>query len=165
MNRPLVLLDCSGSMYEVRPEGRRIDLLRTVLTYVLPNFPSARLVAFGSIAQDISEPSGLPESTLGSTAVHRALAHIAPLRPELLVVISDGEPDNAGAALMEARRSRCPKIATYFTGDEKNRKAVEFLQQLARCSTGGAGEAVIADLRHPEKLAQALQKVLLLGRG
>jgi hypothetical protein len=84
----------------------------------------------------------------GGTALHVALSDIAPLRPKTVVVISDGEPDHAPAALDAARRLCC-RIGTYFCGDERNHAAVAFLRALSWASADGFGRAAVADLRDP----------------
>jgi hypothetical protein len=75
------------------------------------------------------------------------------------VIISDGEPLDADAALTTARSLGC-QIATFFAGDEKNHDAVAFLRALAWCSADGLGDAGVADLCDPRRLAADLRLLL-----
>ncbi len=156
----VVLVDTSSSMCE--PVGsrvrRRIDVLRDILEAVLPVTPAARLIAFDSIVREIDGAAALPEPS-GGTMLHNALDFIAPLHPQQLILISDGEPQDAEAALTAARKLHCV-IRTYFCGDERNHAAIAFLRALSWRSSDGFGQAVVSDLRKPEKLAGALRLAL-----
>ncbi len=156
--RPLVLLDTSGSMGELAGARRRIDVLAAVLQQVLPGAPGARLFAFDSIVRELDGASRLPEPA-GGTALHVALGALAPLQPQLVIIVSDGEPDDAEAALAAARDLHC-QIATHFVGDERDHAAVAFVRALAWCSTDGMGQTAICDLRRPERLAHNLRRLL-----
>ncbi len=152
------LVDTSGSMIELSGARRRIDIVRDVLENVLREAP-ARVFAFDNYTRELDGPSALPEPS-GGTVLDRALEQIAAVRPEPLIVISDGEPFNAEAALAAAR-TLSTHITTIFVGDERNHAAIAFLRALAWCSSDGLGQAVVSDLRKPHQLTATLHSALL----
>jgi hypothetical protein len=142
---------------------RRIDVLGDILAAVLPNTPGTRLFSFNSVCTELPEAITvhgvhLPEPG-GSTALHAALETIAPLHPNPLLIISDGEPDDGKAALAAASNLHCV-IQTFYCGDESNRAAVSFLRDLALCSKGGVGRLRISNLTKPEQLADDIRLLL-----
>jgi hypothetical protein len=157
----LILLDTSGSMSEPVGSRRRIDVLADILRQVLPATPGARLIAFSSIPHEIESGAPLPEPG-GGTDLAAALNYAGRFHPNRVVVISDGEPTDADAALAAARALGCP-IGTYYAGDEKNHAATSFLRMLAWSSPDGLGDTRVADLADPKKLAADLRLLLLTG--
>jgi hypothetical protein len=143
------------------PSGgrRRIDRLAGVMRQVLPHAPNARLLAFSDRIEVVEDPEHLPEPN-GGTHLHAALMHAATMRPKRLVVISDGEPSDAPAALRAARALTCT-IDAFFVGNEDDREAVAFMRALAKCGRG-LGRAAVADLTDPARLTNELRRVLLL---
>jgi hypothetical protein len=95
----------------------------------------ARLFAFESTVTEIESPEQLPVPQ-GGTALHLALERAAELCPGEVVVISDGAPNDAEAALAAARK--LPGVVqAIFVGDEvRNREAVQFMTRLARENGG-----------------------------
>jgi hypothetical protein len=158
MTGTIVLLDTSGSMVELSGVQRRIDALRAILCTVLPDVPGSRLFAFDSVVRELDGPDAIPEPG-GGTMLAEALEHIAPLHPARVIIVSDGEPHSAAAALNDARALNC-FIATYYCGDEDNHAAVAFLRALSWCSTDGLGHAAVSDLRKPERLEAELRLAL-----
>jgi hypothetical protein len=159
----IVLLDTSTSMAEPIGNRRRIDVLEDILRQVLPSTPGVRLFGFSSAVTELEGAVAehgvhLPEPG-GGTALHLAIQHVAALRPSRLIVISDGEPDDADAALAAARELGC-EIVSYFAGDERNHAAVAFLRALAWCSADGLGHAAVTDLRDPRRLETELRLLL-----
>jgi hypothetical protein len=160
---PVILLDTSGSMSLPVSTRRRIDVLSDILASVLPSTPGTRLFSFNSICTELLEAitaNGvhLPQPG-GSTALHAALEAVAPLHPNPLLIISDGEPDDSKAALAAASSLHCV-IQTFYCGDESNRAAISFLRDLALCSKGGVGRLRIGSLTKPEQLADAIRLLL-----
>jgi hypothetical protein len=152
----ILLLDTSGSMVTPVGSRRRIDVLADILAAVFPALPDTRLFGFGSTTTELVDAVtehgiNLPEPA-GSTALHLALEAMMPLKPNPLVIISDGEPDDAHAAIAQARLLGCV-ITTYYVGDESDRAATAFLRDLSLCSRGGVGRASRGDLLKPEQLA------------
>jgi hypothetical protein len=77
----------------------------------------------------------MPEAT-GSTDLAGALRFLRQYRPETLVVVSDGEPNDQQAALTAAVALNC-KISTVFVGDERSDGA-KFLAKLRLFGRGAA---------------------------
>jgi hypothetical protein len=152
------LLDTSGSMDSPVAGGkRRIDVLADILRVVLPDAPEARLIAFSDTVVAIAAPADLPEPS-GSTALHAALEYATRLRPRRVIIISDGEPDDRGAALRAARALHCP-VDAFHAGPEDDHAAIAFLRNV--CLSGhGVGRTTVADLRDPAKLAGELRLLL-----
>jgi hypothetical protein len=156
---PVILLDVSSSMDNPAGGRRRIDRLAEVLRQVLPHAPNARLLAFSDRVEVIEDPEHLPEPN-GGTRLDAALMHAATLRPKRLVVISDGEPSDAPAALRAAHALTCT-IDAFHVGDEDNRAAFAFMRALTKCGRG-LGRAAVADLTDPTRLVHELRQALLL---
>jgi hypothetical protein len=150
------------------PEGsrRRIDILRDVLVMALADVPRARVIAFNSVPQELTglEPHAanlnLPEPA-GSTALHLALRLVGTTKPDRIIVISDGLPDDRVAALRAARALNPVTIDALYVGPDDSSDALGFMQSLSLCGTG-RGLVGIRSLRRPEVLAEEL-RVLLRG--
>jgi hypothetical protein len=155
----VLLADNSSSMVTPTSGGqRRIDRLSAILRDVTPTFPDARLYGFSDYVTSLEPGQTLPEPS-GGTDMRMALDFAGTLSPRHVIVISDGEPADAKAALASARALNCI-VSTFYCGDESNRAAIAFLKQLALCSRGGVGRPMIADLQKPEKLTADLRLLL-----
>jgi hypothetical protein len=134
----VILADTSGSMSSAAWGGRRkIDVLREAVNAVRAS--SDRLVTFSSGSTEVSA-IGEPD---GSTALHLGLGHIEPWRPSHTLVISDGQPDNEGAALAAAERLT-GIIDVLYVGPDGDRAAMDFMRRLARAGCGRMQAADIA---------------------
>jgi hypothetical protein len=153
-----LLMDTSGSMLQLAGSRTRIDVARDIWNAVTPTAPGALLVAFDSIPHVLKSGERLPDPA-GGTALHLALELVAPFRPRKVIVISDGSPDNPGAALAAARALDC-EIAAYFCGDDCDHGAVAFMRALGWASSDGLGHMAVADLRKPEQLTNELRLLL-----
>ena len=156
----VILLDTSSSMALPVGNRRRADVLADILK-ALPAGAAIRRVSFNSIVTEVAGKEAWPEPG-GGTALASALTFAAGLRPARVIVISDGEPDNAEAALAVARdlgAGGC-HIETYFCGDERAHEATAFLRALAWCSHDGFGRTAVADLSRPELLEGELRLAL-----
>jgi hypothetical protein len=116
---------------------RKIDVLRDAVQAVCA--PRDRLVTFSSRAADVMA-IGEPD---GGTALHLGLAHIEPWRPSHTLVISDGQPDNEGAALAQADQIT-GIIDVLYVGPDSDRAAMDFMRRLARVGCGTMHAADIA---------------------
>jgi Mg-chelatase subunit ChlD len=155
----VIIVDVSGSMDRpVTPDKRRIDVLRDVLARVLPAASGTRIIAFSAGVLPLEPGEPIPEPA-GSTALHLALEHARRARPQHVIVISDGAPDDKQAAINAARALQC-RIDAYFCGGEDDRAGLAFMRVLALCSRGGVGRAALADLRRPGTLASGLRLLL-----
>lgn len=87
--------------------------------------------------QVVFEPSGVPIFEGGGTDLTAGLRFIKMADvPEMrFVVISDGEPNDRQGALSIAR-TFLNKIDVIFIGNELDRSAIQFMNELARVSGG-----------------------------
>lgn len=136
----VLLADCSYSMATHTASGkRRIDHLAGVLGYMLSRVKIQALICFNSVPVEveIGPQVKLPEPE-GGTALDLALRHVGELssRPERIIVLCDGEPNNAEAALREARQLGVP-IDAYFCGDDGDAYGIGFMTQLAAAGAPG----------------------------
>ena len=149
----VILVDVSGSMAALEGSRRRVDILTDILRQVLPGAPGARVIAFSSLPQELLgiEPVQLhlPEPA-GGTALHLALQGLADgPRPDRIVVITDGQVDDPGAALSAARRLAPVTIDTFYCGSDGDARALGFLRALSLA--GGTGRGITG----PRSLTQA----------
>jgi hypothetical protein len=164
---PCLLLDVSGSMSHREGERRRIDLLAEALAQTLPAVPGARVLTFSHVVQEVTglEPRRLrlPEPA-GGTDLAAALTAVAGLepRPERLLLISDGEPDDPQAALTAARALRPMMINALFVGDDRDHAAKGFMRALA--IAGGDPRSLARQLKL-DKPADVAKAATLLLRG
>lgn len=154
----VILLDVSGSMADLAGGRRKIEILRDALAATLPASPGATLIAFASRPEPLASLAALPEPH-GGTALHLALDAAAVHRPRHTLVVSDGQPDDAQAALDAAERLT-GRIDVIYVGSDSDAAAVAFMRRLAR--TGG-GSAVVHDVAKrtpPALLAQEIRGLL-----
>ena len=152
----LILVDTSGSMMSCDyAEQTRYDRACSELATLQGNLQGKIAVFSFSYKCDFC-PNGRPTFPDGSTALHRALAEVYMVDGliEKLFIISDGEPDDANAALAQAAKFTTP-IVTIFIG-QSGSAGEAFLKRLAT-----AGNTTLAGAR---ELAATMQ-VLMLGAG
>jgi Mg-chelatase subunit ChlD len=128
----LFLLDISGSMDDKIGEKRKIDHLRDVMI----KYPDAKILCFSSGISKVSDTQSIPDPG-GSTNLGRALKYIdgsVVEKPERIILVSDGEPDDERDALEQAKNLSLP-IDIIFIG-EKESKGYRFMHQLSS-ATGG----------------------------
>lgn len=155
--RMTICADVSGSMQEMAHGGRRkIEILREALVQVAS--PETVCIAFSTATHRCS-PSELPEPN-GRTAMHLAISDAVAVDPLGLLMISDGEPDDPGAALRAAGRLRC-RINTLYIGPESNQRAIDFMRQLASAGVS-KGRADVHDLSRVQPMALARTVASLL---
>lgn len=162
-----LLIDTSGSMaYPVGPR-QRIDIAADVLRMILAKTPHARVVIFNSYPIELVglEPTArslkLPQAG-GGTAVHLALDLVAAMtpKPDKVVVVSDGEPDDDQAPLRSACALAPCEINAFHIGPNNDTAAVSFMQELARAG-GVPGTSGARSLEDAAALAAEI--TLLLG--
>jgi hypothetical protein len=161
----VLLADLSTSMSGfVGTTGKtRREKLEAAIVNLLVLYPALIVFAFGSDVVRVPDPrAGLP-AAMGSTNLRLALARARAERPTLLLVVSDGEPDNAVDALAMASTLGCV-IRTFYCGDEDNAQAIRFLEKLARCGrTGSVAETI--SLEKPQELAEKILRLTGPARG
>lgn len=146
----VVLIDVSGSMDSEDGTGKtRYDRACEALKNLQASLPGKiAVVRFSD--QVVFEPSGVPIFEGGGTDLTAGLRFIKMADvPEMrFVVISDGEPNDRQGALSIAR-TFLNKIDVIFIGNELDRSAIQFMNELARVSGGKqitADSAKIAEI-------------------
>jgi Mg-chelatase subunit ChlD len=149
----VILCDVSSSM-----AGERIKRLREALRELWATMPRCRLLAFNFRVWPVESPETMPTPS-GNTALHLALEEARLLRPAKTIVISDGQPDDAEAAITVA--GRIPGIIDIvFVGSDNDRQAIRFMNRLARM---GGGRVVVRDLeKTKELLGPVIRDMLML---
>lgn len=153
----IAIVDVSGSMSaDDAPGGKsRYDAACRELAKLQANHPGKiGVVAFSSTVAFC--PGGTPPFLNGGTALDDALEYCLIVNGLCeLVVISDGEPNDAEGALRVARRFTESDISTVYVGPEGGSGA-EFLKRLAKAS---GGQAVTA--AKTAGLAKSVERLLL----
>jgi hypothetical protein len=162
-----LLVDTSGSMNFPQSGRQRIDIAADVTRLTLQKVPHARVVLFNSFAGELPNLGPAVQSlklppAAGSTAVHLALEFVGAMtpRPEKICLISDGEPDDAAAALAAARALAPIEIDAFHIGFDNDHVAVGFLRELSQAG-GLPGVSGARSLDDPAALADEI--TLLLG--
>jgi len=154
----VVIVDTSGSMNarDSHDGQSRYDVACQELATLQQHMPGKlAVIAFSSAT--VFVPGGVPPLLGGGTDLAGALrfAHVADVPGMRFVVISDGEPDSAEAALREARKFT-GRIDTVYVGPEAYPAGRKFLQELAAAS---GGQSVTAD--RATELAASIETLLL----
>lgn len=164
-----LLLDTSISMVSIDAPGgfkRRIDLLGEVLATVLATVKVTRLLTFNSGCTEIPLGTNITlEEPSGSTAVDLALEFVGglpPPSPSQLLIITDGQPNDAQAALDAMRRLQRQRpmiVRAYHCGPDGDVVAMRFLADLAALGAPGSGSGTF-DLVEPQQVAQQVVGLL-----
>lgn len=129
VGKTVILADVSGSMTGHAADGRRkIDLLREAVNAARAG---ARLVVFSQHAREVDQ---IPEPET-NTDMAAGLETVKAFDPGTTLVISDGEPDDAHAALAVARTFR-GAIDVLYIGPADNARAIDFMRRLAAAADG-----------------------------
>jgi hypothetical protein len=148
--RPIILLDISGSMGEAaNGEARKIDLLRELVFSLREKttFDQAVFDTGVEWTDDVPEPRG-------STALHLALDEAAQRKARRYVLITDGQPDSQELAMEAATRLGAP-LDVFYVGPAEDMYAQQFLHKLATAAKGLYNQADLA------ATAQLENKVML----
>ena len=128
-----LLLDTSGSMAEyLGANVRKIDELEKLAK----NFPNIRKFQFASTVEEMT--SGTRLSAWGGTNMHLAFETLKQEGITHVVIITDGMPDNAPAALGAARGL---KVDVLYCGPDP---IPQFLKDLCRETGGQFGKASLS---------------------
>lgn len=145
--RVVILADISASMSApARGAQRKIDVLREAVAGALRQ-ADAKLFVFSG---DVREVQAIPEPE-NNTNLAGALDKVRKLDPGVTIVISDGQPDKAAAALAEARQFR-GVIDVLYVGPETDRAAIEFMKRLAAAAGGDVRTHDVARLGNTQQL-------------
>lgn len=158
MSQVVLLCDLSGSMESQANGGRtRFQALVKAVGELLEQEPEAKVVCFNGkawVTKDISE-----ESPDGGTNLAEGFRKVQTLNPTHTIVVSDGQPNNADAAIAAARLTP-GVISMIYVGPDEDKGAIAFMERLTRV---GAGVGVIDDQRHATaNLIGSLKHVLAL---
>jgi Mg-chelatase subunit ChlD len=133
----LFALDVSGSMDNKIGEKRKIDHLRDVMSA----YPDANILCFSSnvnraTGKSIPEPNGSTDLAKAFRYINENAKNITAIseRPERIILVSDGEPDDEYDALEQSKVLSIP-VDIIFIG-KKDSKGYKFMQKLAS-TTGG----------------------------
>ncbi len=134
----VVIVDTSGSMASDDSRGNksRYEIACEELVALQGAKPGkVAVLSFANLTMFC--PDGKPFNQMGGTDLAEALrfARVADVPGIQFIVISDGEPDNAKAALKEAAKYKA-KIDVIFVGPETQPAGGVFLTQLAQTSGG-----------------------------
>lgn len=135
--KKIFLLDISGSM-DTYIEGKsKLDHLRNIMK----DYPESKKICFSSDVYCEVDRNGnvdctIPASAQGSTDLAGAIRFLRTLvkRPERIVLISDGEPDDGNSAIREATGFSVP-IDIIFIG-QKGSSGERFMINLSRLTRG-----------------------------
>lgn len=128
-----LMLDVSGSMATpLGPNERRIDKLRILVG----QFRDQRRFEFSYGCSELTA-SESPSEPAGGTNMTEAFNCAKREKLTHLVLITDGEPDNADTALEAAKGM---KIDVFYVGDDGNQKAKDFLVKLGKVTGGSYGK-------------------------
>ncbi len=155
----VIIVDTSGSMYTTDSRGgkSRYDVALEELAQLQAHMPG-KLAVIAFSDSPVFAPGGQPPLLGSGTNLAGALkfAKVADVPNMRFVVISDGEPDSAQAALAVAATYQA-RIDTIFVGPENDWHGGQaFLQQLAAAS---GGQHMTAD--RVQELAERTERVLL----
>jgi hypothetical protein len=153
----VVIVDTSGSIntHDSRGGRQRYDVACEELAALQNGLPG-KIAVLSFSDNTLFCPDGKPFKQGGSTDLAAALkfAHVADVPDMRFIVISDGEPNDAKAALKEAAQYR-NRIDVIYVGPEMMPAGRDFLAKLAAAS---GGQVVTAD--RAQNLLEATQKLL-----
>lgn len=154
----VIIVDTSGSMHLTDSRGgkSRYDVaLEELATLQNTNPGKLAVIAFSNTT--VFVPSGQPPMLGGGTDLAGALrfTKMADTGDIRFVIVSDGEPDDARAAL-EVAATYKGRIDVVYVGPEDHPAGREFLTRLAQSK---GGQAVTA--KQATQLAAQTQKLLL----
>ena len=153
--RSLLLVDASGSMADtIRKTGeRKIDALRKVVDGLRETHP-VPVAAFGCYGEPVTVVDRVPEPQ-GGTPLDLAIDFGREQGATHLIVVTDGEPNDEGAAFAAARAFG-GQIDVFYVGNG-NDSGSRFAQQLARMTGGTCG---VTDLGETKQLQSRIAGLL-----
>ncbi len=120
-NNIVILIDVSGSMQATVENGiRKIDILRKAVDRPLAE--KECVVTFSNRAVILPNLQSIPEP-MGNTDLCLGLEAAKQYNPSLLLLISDGSPDDKSAAIALAKTMAC-RINTLYIGEDDNYEAI-----------------------------------------
>jgi hypothetical protein len=134
--KPVVCLicDCSGSMAEMAKTAPKIEVLAKSVSNLQTSLASTYRIRIIMFNHDAVFVDRISPYASGGTALHLALRLAKSVKPDKIIVLSDGLPDYEEKALNEAMGLKCP-ISCIYIGPEGG-SGFAFLQKLASCNSG-----------------------------
>lgn len=152
----VILADVSHSMNAPAWGAlRKIDVLRDAVAGAMTRNPQCRLIVFSETAREVSaipEPEANTDLVAGLEA---ARAH----DPGVLLLISDGQPDDPRGALRVAESWR-GAIDVLYVGPDTDAAAIDFMRRLARSAGGDMRTNDIGSSAGAKQLAQSVAGML-----
>jgi len=134
----VILCDCSGSMTEATPSGkRRYEVLRETLLSLAPKLLAQggmRLYRFADRVRPMRswDAEAFAGGDIGyGTNMAEALKKARRHNPAHIILITDGE-SNDHAATLEMADTLFSKVDVYFCGDHTNTRAAGLCSELTR---------------------------------
>ncbi len=167
----ILLLDKSSSMsfstdanslFDVSHGNRRIDRLWEVIQSLRAKNIHFRVCEFGN-DPEWSDSVVCPDP-FGSTNLTKALEFVRSENPSQILLISDGEPDNADSALELAMEMRV-KVNVFFVGPNNSYDAIAFCQRLASITGGTYNYGDISTTQNLIGMGTKIEQLLLPGAG
>lgn len=129
----VLICDTSGSMDESAGGRKKIDHLHEALDSLSRDFTHG--ISFNSSVTQFQPGTASRFSPSGGTDLASALRLAITLSPSRSIVISDGQPNDAAAALAEAAKIS-GVIDVIYCGHDTDQTALRFMQSLARAGCG-----------------------------
>lgn len=165
---PFILVDVSSSMTTPVPKNDmrpRIEILGEALTRILPEFPDARIIAFGDVVRELEgveqeEGLALPEA-YGHTPLHEALQLVLQKGgTDRLIILTDGLVDIPEATITAMRALAPCRVDAQHIGDEDDKVAIAFLRRLFLAGGTGRGSWGALSLGNTLQLTSELRRLL-----
>jgi uncharacterized protein with von Willebrand factor type A (vWA) domain len=135
----ILILDTSSSMADVVMNGseriRKIDMLSNVVSTLRSDGAQFRQIVFSDYA-DFNDVIPQPS---GGTNMAEAFRLAGEGKPKQIVLVSDGEPNNAEEAMQAAKHHLTGVIIDTFYVGEYGGRGEAFLQQLSKLYSGSHG--------------------------
>lgn len=143
----VILADVSHSMAAPAWGAlRKIDVLRDAVAAAMQRHPEWRLIAFSETARPVAAVPEPESSTNLVAGLEAARAH----DPGVLLLISDGQPDDPAAALAIAASWR-GAIDVLYVGPDSDATAIAFMRKFAAAA---AGDVRVNDIDRPGSARQ-----------
>jgi hypothetical protein len=163
--KKIFLLDISGSMDTYIGGMSKLDHLRNIMK----DYPESKKICFSSdvycnVDRNGNVDCAIPASAHGSTDLAGAIRYLRGLakRPERIVLISDGDPDDPNAAMREATGFSVP-IDIIFIG-QRGSSGERFMINLAKFTGGRQFTIEDKSANFQKQLSNRIAGLLTCGR-
>ena len=155
--QPVLLLDVSASMSTGEP--KRITLLWTAVQALRSPPMTWKTAIFNDDCRWLTqERQPTPE---GMTNLAGAFDYIRQIKPTVVTLVTDGEPNDMDAAQTRGLALGCP-VSILFVGDPQLEEAISFCRRLCQ-STGGTFATEVLTLTSGAAVVSTLRRMLGTG--